>query len=291
MIKKPFSVSLVILILAFSACLESGLKVRLSILHAEEAYPSNSSDRFSEKSAGKAILLSAIVPGLGQIYIGERRDLAIGIAMVATDAFAIWRYAYNKNEGNNWKKDYQSWARAHYKSSRYWKYVRDTVVVYSGYEDFGRCKDPSIYDSTECWKAIQKAFYLGIDGSETYYDQIGRDPIYIFGWDDWNPYTVPNHEDAWTNWQPGQSLPVNLPQTTEYRNHYNHLRDMADRSYGRANVYAWVMVIGRVVSMIDAAMMIRVRSFDIGLFEVSPRLAFGKRSGNHGFNLTFQLRF
>lgn len=254
-----------------------------SFAHAQEPV--------SQKSLGKAMLLSCLVPGLGQIYIGEKRGVATGIAMVSTDALALWRYAYNRSEGDRWKKDYQSWAKVHYRSARFWKYVRDTVVVYSGYQDFGRCKDPSIYDSTECWRAIEKIFYLGVEGSDTYYDQIGRERIYIFGWDDWNPYSVPNHEDLWTDWQPGDAFPSLLPQTTDHRDHYNHLRRMADRNYGRANVYAWVMVIGRVVSMIDAAVMLKMRSFEIGSIEVSPRLSLARRTGQHGFDLSIGVRF
>lgn len=253
--------------------------------------PAHAQETGEQKSLGKALLLSGLVPGLGQIYIGEKRGVATGIAMVTTDALAAWRYAYNRREGQRWKKDYQSWARVHYRSARFWKYVRDTVVVYSGYQDFGRCKDPSIYDSTECWKAIEKVFYLGLEGSDTYYDHIGRERIYIFGWDDWNPYSIPTHEDLWTGWQPGDAFPSSLPQTTDHRDHYNHLRHMADRSYGRANVYAWVMVIGRVVSMIDAAVMLKMRSFEIGSIEVSPRLSLDKRSGRDGFDLSIGMRF
>ncbi len=280
---------LVVSVLAFLVSAKQGVKPWSGVLYAQEV--TSSPDVSAERSIGKAILLSALIPGLGQIYIGEKRGMFTGVAMVATDAFAIWRYAYNRSEGDSWKKDYQSWGRAHYRSSRFWKYVRDTVVVYSGYEGFGRCTDATIYDSTECWKAIERAFYLGEEGSDTYFDQIGRDPIYIFGWDDWNPYTIPNHEDSWTGWEPGMSLPERLPDTTSHRNHYNHLRDMADKSYGRAKAYAWVMVIGRVVSMIDAAMMIKMRNVEIGSLQLAPRLMLGRRSQGEGFNLTLALRF
>jgi len=246
----------------------------------------------THKSAARAMLLSAILPGLGQIYAGGTRGLVSGGLMATADVLSIWRYLVNDGKGDDFKSDYELWARSHYDIDRFLHYVRDTVVVESGYEGFGQCTNDAIYDSAACWDAIDLVFPLADEGSPAYYDQIGMDEMFVFGWDDWDPYDVSNLEDVWLDWAPYKGLPDSLPSSSPNKDHYNYLRKQADDFYSRADRYAWIMVIGRVVSMIDAAILVKLQNRELAALPGSPRLTFVPKFGrNPGFKLGLKVRF
>ncbi len=246
----------------------------------------------SQKSAAKAMLLSAILPGLGQIYAGGRRGLVSGGLMATADLVSVWQYVVNDGKGDDRRSEYELWARSHYDIERFRHYVRDTVVVQSGYNEFGYCTNEDIYDSAACWQAIELIFPLADEGSGSYYDQIGIDEMFVFGWDDWDPYDVPNLDDIWLDWIPSDGLPEGLPSSTPNRDHYNRLRKQADDFYAKADRYAWIMVIGRVVSMIDAAILVRLHNREMAALGGNPRLTFVPRFGsNPGFRIALRMRF
>jgi hypothetical protein len=245
-----------------------------------------------KKSVAKAMLLSAVVPGLGQAYIGGRWGYATGGVMAAADMFSMWRYFTNTGKGDDKKSEYQAWASDHYSTGRFTEYVRDTIVVNSGTEDFnfGVCTDSLIYDETACWKKIREVFPLYDEGSGAFYEQIGSEDRYIFGWDDWGAGGV--SEELWVNWDPRTDLPVGVPTTSANRAIYQGMRTDADDSYGTADRYAWIMVIGRVVSMVDAAIMARLRNRDLAGIGTNPRLTFKAKLGsNPTVKIGLKMRF
>jgi hypothetical protein len=245
-----------------------------------------------KKSVARAMLLSAVLPGLGQIYAGGQRGVISGGAMAATDVFSIWRYFANNSKGDDKKSEYEDWSRDHFSRDRFERYVRDTVVVFSGYEEFDICTDGSIYDSAACWENIDMVFPLSETGSGAYYEQLGIDDRFVFGWDDWDPYGIENHEDLWVDWDPFGELPASLPRTATSRQVYQQIRSDAEDFYGKADRWAWIMVIGRVVSMVDAAILVKVRNRDITGFGGNPRLSFTPKFGRDpGFKITLKLRF
>ncbi len=245
-----------------------------------------------DKSAAKAMLLSAILPGLGQIYAGGRRGIVSGAAMATADIFSMWRYLVNDGRGDDTRREYEAWAASHYSVERFKHYVRDTVVVKSGYKKFGRCTNGSHYDSSACWDSIAVVFPLAEERSGAFYDQIGMDEMFVFGWDDWDPYEIDSHEDLWTDWTPAKGLPDGLPSSSPNRDHYNHLRSRADDFYARADRYAWIMVIGRVVSMIDAAILVKIKNQEMAGWGGNPHLVFCPTFGsNPGFKVSLKMRF
>jgi hypothetical protein len=251
-----------------------------------------SGESVERKSVARAMILSAVLPGLGQIYAGGRRGVISGGAMAATDVFSIWRYFANNAKGDDKKGEYEDWSRDHFSRDRFERYVRDTVVVYSGYEEFDICTDGSIYDSAACWENIDMVFPLSETGSGAYYEQLDIDDRFVFGWDDWDPYGIENHEDFWVDWDPFEELPSGLPQMTTNRQVYQQIRSEAEDFYGKADRWAWIMVIGRVVSMVDAAILVKVRNRDMTGFGGNPRLTFHPKFGKDpGFRITLKLRF
>lgn len=244
------------------------------------------------KSVARAMLLSAVLPGLGQMYAGGRRGYAVGGTMAAVDVFSAWQYFDNNRKGDDIKTEYQAFARDHYERERFFDYVRDTVVVFSGSEVFESCTVPGSYDSSECWNSINNVFPLSGRDDAAYYEQIGDEDKFVFGWDDWDPYGTPNHEDAWLDWDPYTSLPEGIPNTSAHRAEYRGMKEDADDYYGKADRYAWVMVIGRVVSMIDAAILVKLRNRDLAAVGDNPRLTFkAGLDGGPNFRVGLKVRF
>ena len=242
------------------------------------------------KSVAKAMVLSALLPGLGQIYVGGPRGYGVGGAMAALDVFSVWGYYENNSSGDDIKKEYRAYAGAHYDRERFVTYARDTVAVIagkSGVTAFQDCSDDP--DNPDCHSAVDEAFPLSGHDDATFYEQIGDEDRYVFGWDDWDGE---NLQDQWIGWEPTSPLPEGIPRTTPHRDHYRGLKQEADDYYGRADRYAWVMVVGRVVSMIDAAILVKLRNKDLAGVGDNPRLTFkAGLNGGPNFKVGLRMRF
>jgi hypothetical protein len=121
--------------------------------------------------------------------------------------------------------EYKQFAQQHYSRDRFWSYVRDTVVVLSGHDDFMCCTDPGTYDSACCWAKIKLLFPLTEQDDDVFYQRIGDDDRYVFGWKDWNPYAVAHHEDCWVGWDPFGELPACIPTASAFRDSFLRLRE------------------------------------------------------------------
>jgi hypothetical protein len=245
------------------------------------------------------MLLSALLPGLGQIYVGGTRAYAVGGAMAAVDLLSAWQYFDNDKKGDDRKSDYEALARDHYKRDRFDIYVKDTLATESGWWEFTPCNHPGDPDSSAvCDDRVDRVFPLSPNDDAAFYEQIGDEDRYIFGWDDWDPYhdaqgdTIENHERAWLDWNPYDRLPEGISDRSALRGTYRAFKREADDFYGKADRYAWVMVIGRVVSMVDAAILVKLRNRDLALLGGNPRLTVKANfSGNPDFKVGLKMRF
>ena len=277
-----------------------GLRARTSIRRIQaggnESPPLEigSSSTGTEKSMFRAMLLSALVPGLGQMYAGGTRGNIVGGAMAATDMFSVWRYFVNNADGDDKKSEYQDFARENYSREKFNDYAHDVIVPECNDEEsFGLCYDPSRPEE-ECWGQIDEAFPLSKNDDGHFYDQIGNEDIYVFGWSDWEPGTDDAYE-LWRGWTVGEPIPgdgIKLPRTTQKREQYRQMRKEADDFYSRADVYEWIMVAGRVVSMIHAAVVVKMRNRDLVGFGGNPRLTFKTKFGsNPSVRVGLKMRF
>ena len=245
-----------------------------------------------QKSVLRGMLFSALVPGLGEIYANGTRGYVTGGIMAAADIFASWQYFSNNSKGDDRKGDYERFAMEHYDADSLETYVVTVVARWSGSPDLQHCIPGPTYDNQLCLGEFAESFPLGATGSDDYYQQIGNDDRYVMGWDDWDPYQVLNHEVLWTSWNPGDPIPPGLPSTTANRETYNGMRDDANDFFSKADNYAWVMVIGRVVSMIDTAILVKLRNKDLAGLGTNPRLCFEVRSvAKPDFRLALKARF
>lgn len=246
----------------------------------------------ARKSVLRGMLFSALIPGLGEIYADGTRGYVTGGIMAATDIFASLEYFTNNSKGDDRKKDYEQFGRSHYSRFRLESYVMDTVAYWSGSAALEHCRPGPTYDDELCGQEFTESFPLGGDGSDDFYQQIDADDRYVMGWDDWDPYQVLNHEVLWTSWNPGQAIPEGLPSMTDHRDQYRGMREEANDFFSKADTYAWVMVVGRVVSMIDTAILVKIRNKDLAGFGTNPRLSFKVQSlGKPDFRVGLKVRF
>jgi hypothetical protein len=271
-------------------------RARLSSLSGEDDTPVpveyGTSGQSGEKSVARAMLLSALVPGLGEMYADGKRGYISGAVLAVTDVVSIWQYFDNNGKGDDKKSEYEAFARTYYSRARFAEYVRDTIVVYSGSTLFGFCEPGPTYDEEECQRQIDELFPLSSEDDGTFYEQIDLDERYVMGWVDWDPYTNENHEDFWVDWNPYEDLPDGIPTSSPRKDEYRKIRDEADDFYGKADRYAWIMVIGRVVSMVDAAIMVKLKNRDLAGIGTNPRLTFkAKLGGSPSVKLGLKMRF
>jgi hypothetical protein len=243
------------------------------------------------KSVARAMLLSALLPGMGQIYADGTRGYVTGAAFATVDVFSIWQYFSNNGKGDDRKGDYERWAKQYYSRTKFNDYVEDTIAVFSGAEEFSFCQPGPTKDPEECQRQIEEVFPLSKESGATYYEQIGTDDRYIFGWKDWAG--GPNHEELWIDWDPYSPLPEGIRNIgSAKRDEYRRMRQEADDFFSKADRYAWIMVIGRVVSMIDAAILVKLRSKDLVGLGGNPRLTFNASlSGDPRLRVGVKVRF
>jgi hypothetical protein len=263
----------------------SGLSLRAGLLVGDVDAPTDDSRTLAgggtgapgEKSVVRAMLLSALLPGLGEIYAGGTRGYATGGAMAAVEVFSIWGYVSNNRSGNDEKSRYRTFGNLHYSRDSLYDYVEGVIAPWSGSSELSSCRHstipPDTYDRDKCLEQLHTSFPLSANGSDDFYQQIGADDRYLMGWDDWQPDSIANHEVKWTGWNPGDPIPDGLPSTTEHRQQYRQMRERADDFYAKSDRFAWVMVIGRVVSMIDTAILVKIRNRDLAGLGTNPRLS------------------
>jgi len=117
------------------------------------------------RSPAVAGLMSAVVPGAGQLYNGQK----IGFLFMGIEVASWVAYASLHATGKQEEKDYRKFADAHWSFDRY----RDTSFEDcppEGHSDFG------IQDST--------LVFLYDTRRKDYYEDIGKLLIYSCGWDD-----------------------------------------------------------------------------------------------------------
>jgi len=94
----------------------------------------------SFKSPGKALLYSGVLPGMGQVYIG---NWLRGLLFVGLDAIAIGTWYKNNNLAEEKKKEYS------YYASEHWDFGRWVHDYYNWYE---------YEEGNDDWNKIRKAF-------------------------------------------------------------------------------------------------------------------------------------
>jgi hypothetical protein len=217
------------------------------------------------RSIAIAVAASAILPGLGELYVYmHSRDpwtLARVPAFMAVDGYLWYSYRDNHKKGKDFKRQYEEYADAHWSLDRF-------LIQHPCCAGLGGCNSWQEYDSLPVTSHCSVNFFIFTPREadrEEYYENAGKYNAFQYGWDDW-PDRAP--------WTP-------------HRTFYWGLREDSDKYLKRGDQAVMFLIVNRVVSMIDAGWIAyrssrgddpsRGWSFDLKTFEDAPTLVVSKR--------------
>jgi hypothetical protein len=186
--------------------------------------------RSSRKRIALSILGSAILPGLGELYLYlESRDnsvLARVPVFFALEGYLWYGYNHNHDKGKDIKREYMDYADAHWSLERF-------LTQHPCCAGYGGCDDWRFYNEScpDDYSYIFFPYTAVEDDEEEYYENIGKYNAFVFGWDDWA-----GQFDYWT----------------PNRKYYWSLRDESDKYLVRADNHLMFLIVSRVISMLDA---------------------------------------
>ncbi len=194
---------------------------------------SGSGASWSRRNTAVAILASAILPGMGELYCYRTsRDpwtLARVPVFLAVEGYLWYSYVDNKNIGKDYKRDYEAYADEHWSLD---KFLHDHPCCNAGVGD--SC-DSWVDYNDRCRNDYNYFFYTSLeDDREEYYENIGKYNAFAFGWDDALDYANPD----FSYW-------------TAHRTYYVSLRNESDRYLLNADQRLMGLIVNRVVSMLD----------------------------------------
>ena len=172
------------------------------------------------RNPGIAFLLSAILPGAGQIYNGDRR----GYIYLGCEVAAWFTRVSYLDAGEKKEDQYEAFAQRHWDFDRW--------VSGRGLAGCTWTEDDSLALATYRAENLQQ-----------YYEAIGKKPQYRCGWDDFELLPDPGSERSMT---PNQSS-------------YRQMRISSNDYLERARLAGAVLMINRLVSGFDAFRTARAR--------------------------------
>lgn len=186
---------------------------------------------WSARNTAVAIIASAILPGMGELYCYRAsRDpwtLARVPAFLILEGYLWYSYIDNRNTGKDYKAEYEAFADAHW-------HLDDFLTKHPCCIGIDSCSSWEEYN-TECQGDYPYFYYTPIEvDREEYYENIGKYDAFVFGWDDVKDYGDPD----FTFW-------------TDNRTKYVSIRNDSDEYLLKADQSLMGLIVSRVVSMLD----------------------------------------
>jgi hypothetical protein len=217
------------------------------LLHIQHAYTENTSIAFTatdqpkapdgtHKSGLLAAGLSLILPGLGEYYVGDQIWRGV-IATTIEGGLWYGRYVYNKR-GDDSLIVFHAWADSLWSSKKYADSLNSDLAL-SG-RTF-RVTDPNNFSQIN--QAEDTLNYLGFQdythnlperGSQQYYELISKYDQFSPGWKDVVTHSLTSSPDA---------------------ERHAYMRANMNLQYDIADYFLWGMLLNRVLSAIDAALL------------------------------------
>jgi len=200
------------------------------------------------RKPGLSFLFSALLPGAGQLYNGDRR----GYVFLGIEAAAWFTRASYADAADRREKEYQTFAGRHWVLDRYRPPFDDAGAFAEIQERHGNWTQAN--DSLVVW--------LFANDRDEYFEQIGREDRFRGGWDDFASTFDPSRPSA----------------RSPHRDRYREMRSQRDDLESRSRIAVAGLVINRLVSSIDALRTARGRGEEArrgGGTEEGARLAEG----------------
>jgi len=237
------------------------------------AVASASATAGERKNPGRALLLSAIIPGAGEMYAGSKLKAALFFAIEVGCWYGAINYA---QQGADKEDEYEAFAEAHYKES-YYRAVEYEAAITA----IDQVPENAYEGSAGEWLHLaweEKLRYLPPNFthelSEThnqqYYENVGKYLTQFgWGWNDWingrSETTVADEANsAGWNWKNAPGTSALVYQYIDMRAESNDLLDQS------ANFFSLIMV-NHVLSALDAGFTVRKHNRNMAEVETSVR--------------------
>ncbi len=190
------------------------------------------------------MVMSAILPGAGEIYLGRKR----GFLMAALDVASWWRMAHNAKEGRDKRDEYYVFADAHWSEERLKaaydpNYLSYGNPAYSYWEGRGtEYFSVTGYENLPLWVSV-------VDDRREYYENLGKWDQFVFGWEDFRD------PRDFLGLSPQERDIANLkdPRTSALREQYRQLRQDSNDAFARRDRYLYLSIGLRVFSVLQVA--------------------------------------
>ena len=177
------------------------------------------------KSVKKAFLLSALVPGTGEIYGGS---FLKGIAFIAIEVGAWTMYAIYNQEGKNIETEFHNYADKHWIEDHYWDYISDHSGI-----------NRSDIEALRDWEHDHFSHGLHREKDQQYYEMVGKYDQFNYGWDDSDKGLL---DEDW-----------NTSMRSDNRMYYEDRRDASNKAFKTAIYCTMGSLLIHALSAVDAA--------------------------------------
>jgi hypothetical protein len=209
----------------------------------------------SGKSPKKALFLSALVPGTGELYLGawKRGALFLGLEAVAWGLYFSW-----DSKGNDIEDEFRVTADQEWNPNDYLAWL-----------DSGQSRFSSITHELPCEEYVKNTGGLGdcADSEvQQYYELIGKYDQFVVGWSDLS-------DQNGNRVEPSQVDSVENFQSTK-RLDYEDRRNDSNTFLKRASNLSGLILVNHVLSAIDAARASRARARGVEEVRLERRTRF-----------------
>ncbi len=185
------------------------------------------------------ILMSLVVPGAGEIYLGHPS----GLPLVALDAFSWIRMKKHDDAGNEVRDAYFVYAENHWSEDQLDAAFDPLNDEYPYVAGAGRDYFPDVQNKEDLPLWVSRE-----DDEREYFENLGKWDQFVFGWDDFTrPEDLPGYTPTGTLQdlrQPGVSL---------HREIYRGMRILSNDHFEARDRYVYLNIATRIVSAFHVA--------------------------------------
>lgn len=233
------------------------VELRMAMLQAPESNPvpvMSSQGTGSFKKPGLGLVMSAVLPGTGEMYAGSwlKGSLLLGAEV------ALWfGYKHYREEGDRLDLKYRAFADEHWSPQRYWVAMASDASQQEGWEHLSAVNENNYEDylyidnGLRDYERVVGSHSLHSVKDQQYYEMIGKYHQFRKGWDDWDPLET--------------SINAETPNNT----HYEKMEQNTDSHYKTAGLCGMIILANHVLSSLDAVWSVKQYNHHI---QVSPRM-------------------
>jgi hypothetical protein len=183
---------------------------------------------------GLPMLMSLVMPGAGEAYLGHVR----GYFMMALDIASWIGVKHYNDRGNDLRQEYYAYADAHWSEQRLAD-AYDPLV--DGYAHTYFPEDWTELDDLSLWVSRQ-------DDEREYYENLGKWDQFVFGWDDFTPpEAIPGYDPT------GELIDLKQPGVSLHREVYRSMRQESNDQFTKRDRLLYLNLATRVFSIFQVA--------------------------------------